>query len=115
MLLKLDVKVAENILEVPCSLYGFLEPAVREVPRDLTCSTAGERDDPLVVLLEQLPVHSWLVVIALKVRLGGERQQVGVTRVVLRQERHVVRLLVLRLPRMPGPLRHIGLDSDDRL
>src|ERR1019366_126296 len=88
--------------------------------RDLRIQAARERDDPLVILLEKLPVHARLVIEAGQERLGHEPRQVPVAVRRLDEERQVVvvplaveRLHVLAIEARPG--RDIRLDAEDRL
>ncbi len=84
---------------------------------------------PLVVLLEQLPVHPRLVVVALEEREARQLDQVAVAGLVLGEQREVVVELpatfgvaagVVEATTPGGALaavvvRHVGLGADDRL
>ena len=56
----------------------------------MTTETAGGRDEPVVVLLEQLPVDLRLVVVALEEREARQLDEVLVARLVLGQQGQVV-------------------------
>ena len=81
----------------------------------LAAQTGAQRDDTLVVFLQQIMVNTWLVVVALKVGSRAQFHQVLVAGIVHRQQDEVVTCLVLgRVAVMNGPSRHIGLDTNDR-
>jgi len=53
----------------PVSLPG---DALQNEARNLTDNACGQGHKTLVILLEKLFIHPWLVVKAIKVRFGGE-------------------------------------------
>ena len=100
-----------------------LRPAVVARPEplgDLRVQASRERDEPRVVLLEELPVHPRLVVEAGQVRLRDEVRQVAVPLGRLREKREVV-VVPLAVERPHGfavearARRDVGLDAEDRL
>ena len=89
--LHLDVGVvlAED-LDEPVEVGGRVGgPLLLERLADASGEAAGERDQPLRVGLEQLPVDARLVVVALEVGRRGELDQVAVAGVVGGEEREV--------------------------
>ena len=95
----------------------------------LTAEAAGRRDDPLVMVLEQLPVHLGLLVVALEVRAARELDQVPVAGERLGERGQVVVRLAAALDLAAGvvdlavaPRRSLGavlvrlveLGADDR-
>ena len=109
--LDVDGVLAEDLPE-PVELGGGVVLAVLlERLADLPGETAGERDQPVAVRLEQLPVDARLVVVALEVAERGELDQVRVARVVGGEQRQVRVALRLRLP----VFRDVHLAADDRL
>ena len=76
-----------------------------------TGETAGERDDPFRVPLEQLPVDARLVVVALEVAERRELDQVAVALVRLGEQRQMSVPLRLTVP----IVRDVDLATDDRL
>ncbi len=68
----------------------------------LAPEAAGGRDDPFVVVLEQLPVHLGLLVVALEVRAARELDEVAVAGQRLRQRGQVVVRLAPALDLAPG-------------
>ena len=98
--LNLDVGVvlAED-LDEPVEVGGRVAgPVFLERLGDAAGETAGERDEPLGVGVEQLPVDARLVVVALEVTEGRELDQVGVTGVVGSEQRQVCIALGLSAP-----------------
>ena len=89
--LHLDVgRVLAEDLDEPVHLGRRVGgPGLLERLADPSGEAAGERDQPLGVGLEQLPVDARLVVVALEVAGRGELDQVGVAGVVLGEEREV--------------------------
>ena len=89
--LHLDVgRVLAEDLDEPVHLGRRVGgPGLLERLADPPGEAAGERDQPLGVGLEQLPVDARLVVVALEVAGRGELDQVGVAGVVLGEEREV--------------------------
>ncbi len=88
-----------------------LRPSLRERPRHPAREASGERDDPLRVALEKLPVDARLVVVALEVAERRELDQVRVTLVRLGEKREVRVALRLRVP----VVGDVDLAADDRL
>ncbi len=131
VILELDEEVLppEDVLQPGGQGNGPLGVALEESLGDHSPQAAGAGDHSVVVALEQLPVRSRLIEVALEI--GGRRQleQVFVARPVLRQQGQVVVELVAALalaapvvdPAPPDrPLEAalgglIGLDADDRL
>ena len=97
-LLRLEVRVlhldvggvlAEDLDEPVHLRRSVGGPGLLERLADPSGEAAGERDQPLGVGLEQLPVDARLVVVTLEVAGRGELDQVGVAGVVLGEEREV--------------------------
>ncbi len=85
--------------------------ALAERARDTSGEAARQGDHPRRVALEQLPVDPRLVVVALEVAERAELDQVGVARVVGREERQV------RVALLEGPavVDDVHLAPEDRL
>ena len=111
--LELDVgRVAPEDLDEAIEIRaGVLRPPLRERPRHAAREASGERDDPLRVALEELPVDARLVVVALEVAERRELDQVRVTLVRLGEKREVRVALRLRVP----VVGDVDLTADDRL
>ena len=107
----------ERLLK-PVDLVACLVEFLRHnQPGNLTCETATKADQTFAVLGEQFLVDARLVVIALKLRGGGQADEVLVTGVVFGQEHEVViRLLAARagLFLVPTAGRDVHLAADDR-
>src|SRR6266511_1568070 len=111
--LQLDVGVvaAEDLRE-PVEVGGrVLRAALLERLRHAAGETAGERDQPRRVRLEQLPVDARLVVVALEEAEARELDQVPVAGVVGREQRHVRIARALHAP----VVRDVDLAADDGL
>ena len=110
----LEVVAVEDFTAPARQLQSIVAAAVHEQPVHLAGVAAGERDDPLAVLLQQLAIHARLVVVAFQMRLRRQLQQVAVALLVPRQQRQVVGRFVFRVARTAVAARGIGFDSDDR-
>src|SRR5437660_4476748 len=96
---------------------ALFQAALADEVRDLAAQAAGERDEAVVVLDEQLLVHPRLVVEAFQVGLAGEREEVLVAGPVRSQQDQMVVLVVgeLPFPIEPALWGEVGLAADDRL
>ena len=115
--LKEIIALSETLL---ISLRGLLclliEPFCQE-PWHLARKTRGERDQALVILPQHLHIHARSVVIPLGKALADDLHQIGIARIVLRQQHEVV------IPLIPAAdllvkarvRRDIDLAAEDRL
>ena len=115
--LHLQVEGGEHGLVPPGQLLRSLVVAIYQRNRYLGTGAAGEDDQTVCVLFEQLVVHARLVIEALQVRFGGQLHQVPVTLVVLRQDREVMVVLTLaaRVAVRPFAIGDVQLAPDHRL
>lgn len=90
------------------------ERVVVERPVDGAVHAAGQRDDPGVVALEQLPVDPGLVREALEEAVGDQLDEVVVALEALGEQRQV-RVVAARAGALTAVLRHVDLAADDRL
>ena len=92
VILQLDEEVvlAEDLLQPSRLLERTLVVALEQRLQHVSTETSGGGDQTLVVLLEQLPVHPRLVVVALEERQARQLDQVAVAGLVLGQQREVV-------------------------
>ena len=111
--LDLDVRrVAAEDLDEAVEIAGrVLRAALRERAGDAARKAARERDDPLRVALEELPVDARLVVVALEVAERRELDEVRVALVRLGQQGQVGVPLRLRV----AVVGDVDLAADDRL
>ena len=69
-----------------------------------------------MVLREQVSVNAWLVIEAVQVGAGGEREQVAIAGFVLGEQGEVIVLVVnFRLAQVHPTRRDVGFAADDRL
>ena len=61
-----QIVFAENFLKTSSLDFGVFVIVFQEGLQDMTSETTGRGNQTLVVFLQQFPIHSWLVVIALK-------------------------------------------------
>ena len=131
VVLQLDEQVVapEDVLQPGGLLDRPLLVAVQQRLQHVAAEAPGGGDQPVGVLLEQLPVHPGLVVVALHERQARQLDQVLVAGLVLGQQREVVVELLAalgvaaRVVDTPPPGRtlaavvvgHVGLGADDRL
>jgi hypothetical protein len=94
VLLQLQVEAVEDLLTPAGRLRRFLVAAVHQEAVHLAGVAAGEGDDPLAMLLEELLVHARLVVVALQVGLCDQRQQVAISGQVAGEEGDMEGMLV---------------------
>ena len=92
-LVRLHLEVIAVLEDVRVPLRGLLcvvEPVLEKMPRHLARHACGRHDDPLIVLFEQLAIHTRLAVESLGVRERRELDQVLVPDPVAREEDQVV-------------------------
>ncbi len=131
MVLQLDEEVvlAEDLLQAPGLVECTFLVAHQQRLQHMTAEASGGGDQPVVVLLEQVPVDARLVVVALEEGQAGQLDEVPIALVGLGQQGEVVVELLSALglaagvvdPAAPhrslGPVlvRHVRLGADDRL
>jgi hypothetical protein len=131
VVLQLDEEVVapEDLLQPPGLLERATLVTLEQRLQDVATEAAGRGDEALVVLLEQLPVQTRLVVVALQKRPAGELDEVAVAGFVLGEQREVVVELAPALgvaarvvdAAAPGRafaamvVSHVGLGAEDRL
>ncbi len=109
--LHVDVARAEDLGQ-PVELgLGVLRPAFLESLADPSREATGERDQPVCVAFEQLPVDARLVVVALQVAARRELDQVRIALVRLGEQRQVRVALGLRA----AVVGDVDLAAEDRL
>ena len=131
VVLQLDEQVvlAEDLLQPAGLLQRALLVALDQRLQNLATETAGRGHQAAVVLLEQLPIHARLVVVALEEREAGELDQVAIALVAFSEQRQVVVELLAAFgvatgivdtptpcgPFVPTVVGHVRLGADDRL
>ena len=123
-----EVLCAEDVAELCGGLHGLVVLAQPQPGLHLAGRAARGGDEPLAVLVEQLPVHAGLVQLALQGRLGGCAEEVLHALTGLRQQGHVgvgagardvvapaVRELDAGAVLAGRARREVGLHADDRL
>ncbi len=122
-----QIALAEDVLEPGGPLLRFLVVAGQQRLEHHPAQATRGRDQALVMLREQFPVQSGLVVVALEVRGGGQLHQVAVALDRLGQKGEVVVELLAALDIAAGVVhpapahwalvarlaRHVGLRADD--
>ena len=118
MILQLQEKIAlaEAFLIFQRRLLRLVRKALLDVSRHLSRQTGGKGDDSLMVLLQHLHIHARLVIKAFREAAAYDLHQVGVSRVVLRQQHQMIIPVVPAacLSVKPGIRRNIHLAADDR-
>ena len=114
--LKVEAILAEDVAVTPRKRTRMLPVINLKGTRNLTVQAAGESDQALRVSRQMLKVNAWLVVHAVKVRVGDQTTEVAVARGARGKEDKVERLLI-RLPLFIGhaATSHVGLYANDRL
>ena len=114
--LQLDVDVlgAEQVRQAADLGQRCRVVAVAQQHRRLAAHAAGERDKPLAVAAEQLPVGAWLVVVAFEIGSRRELDQVLVAGLVARQQREV-RVALLDAGAAVAVRGDVELEPDDGL
>nr|WP_233542636.1 hypothetical protein [Kocuria tytonis] len=125
--LAVEVLGPEDVPELRGGLHGLVVLAQPQPGLHLARGAARGGDQPLAVLVQQLPVHAGLVQLPLQGRLGGRPEEVLHALARLREQGHVgvsagsgdvvppaVRELHARAV-LPGRARgQVGLHTDDR-
>ena len=81
-----QVVLAEDVLQAAGLLDGALLVALEQRLQHVTAEAPGGGDEAVVVLLEQLPVHPGLVVVALEEGQARELDEVAVPDLVLGEQ-----------------------------
>ncbi len=114
--LHLKEVVAVEDFAVPLRHFdSAIAVALFEALEELGTGAAAEDGDAFGVLLEEFAVHAGLVVVALEVGLGDEREEVLVAGLVAGEEDEVVGLVVAAFAAEAGGRGDVGLDADDGL
>ena len=112
------VVLAEDVAVFGGGADGIVQTVLADEVGHLAAQAAGEGDEALMVLGQQVLVHARLVVEAFQVRLAGELEQVLVAGPVRRQQDQV-KVLVMGKLALAFPVEaalggHVGLAADDR-
>ncbi len=117
VVLQLQVEVAppEDGVVAQSSGLRALVVVRGQVARDLPGKARRKRDEPLVVLLQQLEIHAGFRVEAFRPRFRYQRDQVLVTAVVLAEQNQMAVFRVEFVYAVETrALRHVDLAADDR-
>ena len=110
-----EIPLAENLLIAQGGRLCFLVIIRKKRARDLPCQTGGERNQPFMILPEQLEIHARLAVEAFQPGARDKLRQIPVARVVLAEQDQVAVLTIQFMDFVePGTLRHIDLTANDR-
>ena len=83
MVLYLDIEVlAEYVLQTQGELFRLFVLLVQKVARNIAREAGGERDEPIVMLFEQVVIYAGLIVEAVDEGDGRELHQVLIARFV---------------------------------
>ena len=119
MVLQLQEKIplSEALLVFQGRLFRLVHQTFLDVPRHLSRQAGGKGDDSLMILIQKLHIHTGLIVKALCETAADDFHQVGVSRIVLRQQDQMIIPVVPAacLSVKPGIRRHIHLTADDWL
>ena len=111
------VALAEAFLVLPGGLPGLLRQVLHDVALHFPRKAGGQRDQPLMVTVQDFHVHPGLVIIPFREALADNLHQVGVAGVVLRQQDKMV-VPVLAAGGLfveTGVGRYIDLAANDRV
>ncbi len=61
-----EIAFSEAFLIAECRFFGLLKLSAHDIARQLAREAGGRRDEPLVILPQQVHVHARLVVVALR-------------------------------------------------
>ena len=92
MVLQFEIEVlgAEGLFKPIDSIAGFSEVLALNEIGNFARQAAGKANQPFTALGENLFVNARLVIVALKVCIGGQLDQVAIARFVLREQHQVV-------------------------
>ena len=130
VVLELDEHVVapKDFLQPRSGALGFVVVIAQQRLQHMAAKASSGGDDSFMVTIQQLPVHTRLVVVALQESLTRQFDEVAIARVVFTQQRHVVVQLATRFgvaarvinfgttslrPLEARLVRHVGLGADD--
>ena len=117
VVLKLQEKIplSENLLISEGRLFCLFIKVPHQIPLNLPGQTGRESDEPLMVLPQQLQIHSGFIVKSLHKTPGDDLHEVGIALVVLRQKHQVIIAVVIPacLPVKPGAGGYIDLAAQN--
>ena len=85
-----EIALAENALQALRALHRVLIQPHAEQRRNLSREARRQRDQTLVVRLQQLVIHAGFIVKALRKTLGNDLHQVFVTEIIFREKDHMI-------------------------
>ena len=113
--LQIEIPLAENFLIAHSGRLRFLVIVCKKRARDLPRQTGGERNQPFMVLPEQLEIHTRLAVEAFQPGARDKLRQIPVALVVLAEQNQVAVFAIQLMDFVePGALRHIDLTANNR-
>ena len=116
MILKLQIKMirSKNVSQTKGFFFGLLIKALPEICCHDTCQTGTQSNNPFMVLLQNLHVHTGLIIKAFGKTNGNNLHQIGITGIILCQKHQMV-IAVLSsdiFPVKPGARCHVDLAAD---
>ena len=92
MVLQLQEKIplSEAFLVFQRRLFRLVHQTFLDVPRHLSRQAGGKGDDSLMILIQKFHIHTGLIVKALCETAADDFHQVGVSRIVLRQQDQMI-------------------------
>jgi len=108
---------AENIIVAPELFLRSLHPAGDIFLRERSPETSAQRDQAIVKLLQELPIHqsTGLTEVVLQPAAIVQPDQVTESLVVPGQQYQVVPIRIVRLDTFPGIVNKVDLATEDRV
>ena len=114
---QIEISLTKAVIVLQRSLLRCRDVSPDDVPRHLACKACGTRDQPLVVLPQQIHIHPRLVIISLCEGMAHDLREILIPLIILCQQNQMIISVVPagQLPVKPGPRSHIDLTAQNRI
>ena len=119
MILQLQIKMIrpKNIRQTKSFFFCLLIKSLSEICRHDSCQACTQSNNPFMVLFQNLHIHAWLIIKALRKSNGNNLHQIGIACIILCQKHQMIITVISPdiFPVKPGTRCHIDLAADHRI
>ena len=110
-----EISLSENLLITQRGFFSFFVKIPHQITGNFSREAGAQGNDTLVVLLEDLHVHTGLIIEAIHIPLGDDFGQIGVSKIILCQKHQMIVTFFSfdRLPVKAGSGSNIHFTSQD--